>query len=110
MATTRAAPVRRAQRIARSQRDARSDGSQRIRRAARELQATGEHLATSDIDRREELTAHETLIARHVASGSTSKEVAGELFLSPRTIDAHLPSIFRKLDITSRRQLRGMDL
>jgi len=50
------------------------------------------------------------LIGCHVASGSTSKEVAGELFLSPRTIDAHLLSIFRKLDITSRRQLRGTDL
>jgi DNA-binding CsgD family transcriptional regulator len=36
--------------------------------------------------------------------------VATELFLSPRTIDAHLRSIFRKLGITSRRQLGKLSL
>nr|WP_233159522.1 helix-turn-helix transcriptional regulator [Pseudonocardia sp. MH-G8] len=36
----------------------------------------------------------------------TSREVGAQLFLSPRTIEAHLRSIFRKLDISSRRQLR----
>ncbi|OZM80709.1 hypothetical protein CFP66_18305 [Pseudonocardia sp. MH-G8] len=38
--------------------------------------------------------------------GVTSREVGAQLFLSPRTIEAHLRSIFRKLDISSRRQLR----
>ncbi|WP_225998033.1 helix-turn-helix domain-containing protein [Myceligenerans pegani] len=47
-------------------------------------------------------------IAREVATGATSKEVATRLFLSPRTVDAHLRNIFRKLGITSRRQLRDM--
>ena len=49
-------------------------------------------------------------IAHHVAAGSTTKEVAAALFLSPRTVEAHLRSIFRKLGITSRRQLAAMAL
>ncbi len=49
-------------------------------------------------------------IARLVATGATSREVGAQLFLSPRTIEAHLRSIFRKLGITSRRQLRDLQL
>ena len=57
-----------------------------------------------------ELTAHEAHIARLVATGATSREVASQLFLSPRTVEAHLRSIFRKLGITSRRQLKELRL
>lgn len=79
-------------------------------RAARELAACGERPrkpADNPLDR---LTAQERRIALLVADGATSKEAAGQLFLSPRTVDAHLRNIFKKLDLTSRRQLRNLPL
>ena len=77
-------------------------------RAARELRVIGARAHARTADRVDELTPQELQVARLVASGATSKEVASELFLSARTIDAHLRSVFRKLDIDSRRQLREL--
>ena len=57
----------------------------------------------SAVDR---LTTQERQVARLIARGLTSREAAAELFVSPRTVDAHLRSIFRKLELTSRKQLR----
>lgn len=79
-------------------------------RAARELRATGEHPRKRTAQPTDALTAHELHIARLVATGATSREVGAQLFLSPRTIEAHLRNIFRKLGITSRRQLRELRL
>ncbi|MEV0029671.1 AAA family ATPase [Nocardia sp. NPDC050793] len=76
------------------------------RRAADELRATGAQAGSRSTRTHDELTMQEMHIARLVAAGATTKEVANRLFLSPRTIDAHLRNIFRKLGITSRRQLR----
>jgi DNA-binding CsgD family transcriptional regulator len=45
-----------------------------------------------------------------VAAGATTREVDAQLFLSPRTIETHLRNIFRKLGITSRRQLKDLGL
>ncbi|HEX5954485.1 MAG TPA: helix-turn-helix transcriptional regulator [Solirubrobacterales bacterium] len=53
----------------------------------------------------EELTAQEVRVARAVARGGTNREVAAELFLSPKTIDFHLGRVYRKLDIHSRAEL-----
>jgi DNA-binding CsgD family transcriptional regulator len=79
-------------------------------RALRELRATGERARRRSPETVDELTPQELHIARLVGTGATSKEVAAELFLSRRTIDAHLRNIFRKLDISSRRQLRSLGL
>jgi predicted ATPase/DNA-binding CsgD family transcriptional regulator len=48
------------------------------------------------------LTAREREIAIHVADGLTNRQVAEKLFISRRTVDAHLEHIFGKLGITSR--------
>ncbi|MBF6129373.1 helix-turn-helix transcriptional regulator [Nocardia brasiliensis] len=77
-------------------------------RAAGELRATGESARSRSAQAADTLTVQETHIARLVAAGATSKEVAAQLFLSPRTVDAHLRNIFRKLGISSRRQLRDV--
>ena len=79
-------------------------------RAARELRATGECARKRTTETIDDLTPQELQIARMAATGASSKEIAAELFLSPRTIDAHLRSVFRKLAITSRRQLRTVAL
>ncbi|MCW7940511.1 LuxR family transcriptional regulator [Streptomyces hygroscopicus] len=77
-------------------------------RAAGELRATGEQARSRTSKASDQLTMQEVHIARLVADGATSKEVAAKLFLSPRTVDAHLRNIFRKLGLTSRRQLRDL--
>jgi DNA-binding CsgD family transcriptional regulator len=79
-------------------------------RAARELGAAGARPRRRTGGDAARLTAQELRVARLAATGATSKEIGAELFLSPRTIDAHLRSVFSKLAITSRRQLRNVQL
>lgn len=79
-------------------------------RAARELRATGEKPRKRTAQPTDALTAQELHIARLVATGATNREVGAQLFLSPRTIEAHLRNIFHKLDITSRRQIKNLQL
>ena len=51
------------------------------------------------------LTARERDVCELVAAGSTNREVAAALFLSPRTVEHHLRSAYRKLGIRSRTEL-----
>jgi DNA-binding CsgD family transcriptional regulator len=39
------------------------------------------------------------------AQGQTTRQIAAELFLSPKTVEGHLTSAFRKLRISSRTEL-----
>jgi DNA-binding CsgD family transcriptional regulator len=48
------------------------------------------------------LTAREVEVLRLVATGLTNAQVAERLFLSPHTINAHLTTIYAKLDVPSR--------
>jgi DNA-binding CsgD family transcriptional regulator len=75
-----------------------------------ELRASGQTARKRDPSTRAELTEQELQIARFVAEGLTNREVAAQLFLSPRTIDFHLRNVFKKLDISSRTALARLDL
>jgi DNA-binding CsgD family transcriptional regulator len=79
-------------------------------RARTELRASGESARKRDPSTVTELTPQELQVARFVAEGLSNKEVAAQLFLSPRTIDAHLRNVFAKLGITSRTQLAHLTL
>jgi len=79
-------------------------------RARSELRATGESARKRDPSTYDQLTHKEIQIARLVAEGMSNKEVAAQLFLSPRTIDYHLRKIFAKLGLTSRMQLAHVPL
>ncbi|WAJ43717.1 LuxR C-terminal-related transcriptional regulator [Mycobacterium sp. Aquia_216] len=52
-----------------------------------------------------ELSDSELAVVRLVATGSTNREVAEQLFLSPHTVNAHLRQIFAKLGLRSRVEL-----
>ncbi|MEA2423162.1 MAG: hypothetical protein QOF55_2261, partial [Thermoleophilaceae bacterium] len=76
--------------------------------AAREVAALGESV-TARLGSRAEgdadgsgLTRREREVLRMLAVGRTNREVATELFLSPRTVDMHVRNILRKLDCRSR--------
>jgi DNA-binding NarL/FixJ family response regulator len=51
------------------------------------------------------LTKRERDVADAVAAGLSNKEAASALFLSQRTVEFHLTSIYRKLGVRSRTQL-----
>ena len=73
--------------------------------AAQELQRLG--LRRGSL---RDLTPSEERIASLVAGGLTNREVAHQLFISPKTVEASLSRAFRKLGIRSRRELRAIGL
>ncbi len=73
--------------------------------ARAELRATGETARKRDPSTVSQLTPQELLIVRLVGEGATNREVAAQLFLSPRTVDYHLHKVFAKLGMSSRSEL-----
>ena len=53
----------------------------------------------------DDLTVAEKRILKRVALGKTTKEIAGELFISPRTVESHRANICEKLELTGANRL-----
>lgn len=77
--------------------------AQWARNAREELERLGLRPGTEG-----ELTPSERQVAEMVASGMTNREVAAALLVSPKTVEAHLGRVYRKLGIHSRAELGGL--
>jgi DNA-binding CsgD family transcriptional regulator len=76
--------------------------------AAAELRATGERVRRRSDPDTSQLTPQELQVALVVARGATNKEAAAQLYLSPKTIEKHLGSVYTKLGLRSRTELAGV--
>ena len=75
-------------------------------RAAAELAASGEtHVVRRDRAPVDVLTPRELRVATLATEGLTNREIAQRLFLSPKTIEAHLRSVYLTLGIRRRHEL-----
>ena len=80
--------------------------------AVARLSSEGERRAEQDRRRAhakaavEELSARELEVLASMVQGNSNKEIAQELGISPRTVEYHLHKVFRKLDVTTRKELR----
>jgi DNA-binding CsgD family transcriptional regulator len=79
-------------------------------RAQAELRASGVTVAGAarEPDALGELTPQQRQIVRLASDGLTDREIAGRLFLSPRTVSSHLYRSYPKLGVASRHQLRDV--
>ncbi|MET8521446.1 response regulator transcription factor [Nocardioides sp. NPDC004968] len=70
------------------------------------LDAFAGTIAIADIDEDlDRLTEREREVMRLIARGYSYKEVAGELFISIKTVETHMSNVLRKLQLSSRHEL-----
>ncbi|MBO9533335.1 MAG: AAA family ATPase [Solirubrobacteraceae bacterium] len=81
-------------------------GSPLLAEAARtELAASGVRRRDNDLGGAAGLTPSERRVADLAAEGRTNREIAQELFVTPKTVEVHLSAAYRKLGIDGRREL-----
>jgi len=76
--------------------------------AETELRATGARPRRVVLTGLDSLTASERRIAELAGQGRTNREIAQLLFVTARTVEGHLTSVFRKLRIKSRDELAAL--
>jgi DNA-binding CsgD family transcriptional regulator len=76
-------------------------------RARRELVATGLRPRRAAIDGPGALTPRQRQICELAAAGKANRAIAGELFLSLKTVETHLAAAYRKLGVRGRADLAG---
>jgi DNA-binding CsgD family transcriptional regulator len=74
-------------------------------RAHTELAATGARPRRLMLSGLDSLTPSERRVAEMAADNMTNKDIAQALFVTPKTVEVHLSSVYRKLQISSRGQL-----
>jgi DNA-binding CsgD family transcriptional regulator len=79
-------------------------------RARSELTATGTSVRPVGRGPAGSLTPQELQIVRLAARGLSNKDIAAQLFLSPRTVGHHLYKAYPKLGVLSRGELASLDL
>jgi DNA-binding CsgD family transcriptional regulator len=81
-------------------------GAERLaEQAETELRATGARPRRAVLRGLDSLTASERRIAELGSQGLTNREIAQTLFVTARTVEGHLTSVFRKLQLDSRSEL-----
>jgi DNA-binding NarL/FixJ family response regulator len=76
-------------------------------RVRSELGATGARPRREALGGVGSLTPSEKRVADLAADGLSNREIAQELYVTPKTVEVHLSNTYRKLEIRSRRQLSG---
>ena len=95
----------------------RLDAREHLRRALEffndvhaELRASGETARKRDPSTLVQLTPMELKVAQLVSSGLSNKEVAAQMWVSPRTVAFHLRNVFAKAGVSSRGELAQLEL
>ncbi|HTP21849.1 MAG TPA: AAA family ATPase [Solirubrobacteraceae bacterium] len=78
------------------------------RRVRAELASIGVRPRTNSHSGADSLTPSEMRVAQLAAGGGTNREIAQTLFVTEKTVETHLGRAFRKLNISSRRQLQDV--
>jgi DNA-binding CsgD family transcriptional regulator len=93
-------PLRRALELAET-----SGADALVERARAAIYATGARPRTSALRGPAALTSSERRVAGLAAEGLSNRDIAQTLYVTPKTVEVHLSSVYRKLDIASRREL-----